>query len=268
MNPADALILGIVQGLTEFLPVSSSGHLVLVERLLGIRSADLSFPVAVHVGTLIAVVIYLRHRIGQIVTSFVVGRSDGRPGTPSGDDAAVEKRMIPFILAGSVPAGIVGVLFKDRIEMAFAAPLAAAVFLAVTGLWLLLAGAFPTGTRPVGWWRAWWIGVAQGVAVIPGISRSGSTIATGMMLGVRPSEAAEFSFLLSIPAVFGAVLLSMPKALAAGQLGVTHLIGLIAAAATGYLALSLVFATIRRGRFAWFGVYCLLAGGTAAIWLR
>jgi len=268
MNLTDALILGIMQGLTEFLPVSSSGHLVLVERLMGIRSADISFPVAVHVGTLIAVVIYFRSHIAAILAAFVRHRQDVPATARPAHDPVTERRMVLFLIVGSIPAGIVGVLFKDRIEMAFAAPLAAALFLMVTGLWLLLSRLFPTGGRSIGWRSACWIGVAQGAAVIPGISRSGSTIATGMILGVRPVEAAEFSFLLSIPTVFGATLLSMPKALAEGQLGSIHLTGLIAAAITGYLALRLLFATIRRGRFGWFGVYCLLAGGSAAIWLR
>jgi undecaprenyl-diphosphatase len=261
------VILGIVQGLTEFLPVSSSGHLVIAERVLGIQSADLSFPVAVHVGTLAAVIVYFRHRIADILRAFIRG-SDSRSCQTSGSTRGIERTMLAFILIASIPAGVIGVLFKDRIEMAFAAPFAAALCLMVTGLWLLASGAIRPGTRPVSWWRAWWIGVAQAIAIIPGISRSGSTIATGMMLGVEPSKAAEFSFLLSIPAVLGATLLSIPDALHAGRFGPAHLVGLIVAALTGYLALRLVFATIRRGRFAWFGVYCLLAGGAAAIWLR
>lgn len=268
MSPTDAVILGLVQGLTEFLPVSSSGHLVIVERVLGLQSADLSFPVAVHIGTLVAVLIYFRHRIAAIVTACTSSLSYGHSRETSGSSPKDDRLMVLFVLIGSIPAGVIGVLFKDQIEMAFAAPFAAALCLMVTGLWLLATGPIRPGTRPVGWWRAWWIGVAQAIAIIPGISRSGSTIATGMMLGVEPSQAAEFSFLLSIPAVFGATLLSIPDALRAGRFGPAHIIGLVVAALTGYLALRLVFATIRHGRFAWFGVYCLFAGGAAAIWLR
>jgi len=268
VSPTDAVILGIVQGLTEFLPVSSSGHLVIAERVLGIQSADLSFPVAIHIGTLVAVLVYFRRRITAIVTACADNFSDRRSREASASHLNHDGLMVLFVLIASIPAGVIGVLFKDRIEMAFAAPFAAALCLMVTGLWLLATGPIRPGTRPVGWWRAWWIGVAQAVAIIPGISRSGSTIATGMMLGVEPSKAAEFSFLLSIPAVLGATLLSIPDALRAGQFGPAHFVGLVVAALTGYLALRLVIATIRRGRFAWFGVYCLLAGGAAAIWLR
>lgn len=266
MSPTDALILGIVQGLTEFLPVSSSGHLVITERLLGVRSADLTFPIAVHIGTLVAVIVYFRSRIWAIIRSFAQNPK-GSVLASGHDNTITGSRMFLLIILASVPAGIAGVLFKDQIELAFASPQMTAICLMVTGVWLLLTLAIKAQSRALSWWRAWWIGVAQAVAIIPGISRSGSTIATGMMLGVRPEEAAEFSFLLSIPAVLGATILAIPKALAAGQIGMIHIVGLVVSTVTGYLALRLVFAVVRHGRFAWFGVYCLAAGGTAAIWL-
>ena len=114
---------------------------------------------------------------------------------------------------------------------------------------------------------SWWVGVAQSVAILPGISRSGATIATGMMMGIEPTVAAEFSFLLSIPAVLGAIVLALPDTVAAGRFGAAHLAGGVTAAIAGYWALRVVFATLRRGRFGWFGAYCLVAGGLATVWL-
>ncbi len=266
MNFIDAVTLGIVQGLTEFLPVSSSGHLVITERLLVVRAADLTFPVAVHVGTLIAVIVYFRSRIWTIMRSCAQDPK-GSALANGHDSTATGSRILLLITLASVPAGIAGILFKDQIELAFASPRMTAVCLMVTGVWLLLTLAVKARAQALGWSRAWWIGVAQAVAIIPGISRSGSTIASGMMLGVRPAEAAEFSFLLSIPAVLGATLLAIPKALAAGQIGMIHIVGLVVSAVTGYLSLRLVFTVVRHGRFAWFGLYCLAAGGAAAIWL-
>jgi len=133
--------------------------------------------------------------------------------------------------------------------------------------WLWAARFFKTRTRPLGWSSSWWIGVAQSIAILPGISRSGSTIATGMMMGIEPTVAAEFSFLLSIPAVLGAVVLELPDAIAIGEFGLVHWVGGITAGIVGYAALRLVFATLRRGRFGWFGAYCLIAGGVASLWL-
>ena len=114
---------------------------------------------------------------------------------------------------------------------------------------------------------SWWIGVAQSVAILPGISRSGATIATGMMMGVKPTVTAEFSFLLSIPAIVGAAVLALPDAVAAGQFGLVHIAGGLTAAVVGYWALRVVFSTLRRGRFGWFGAYCLVAGGVATVLL-
>lgn len=260
MSLLDSVILGIIQGLTEFLPVSSSGHLALSEHFLHINPGDLSFEVTVHAGTLLAVVIYFRAKLLDLVKSVAIYRSDEPMLTPN-------RRLILFIVLGTVPAVVIGLLFKDTIEEIFASPRIAALLLMVTGVWLLSLSFLATRTGPLSWGRSWWIGVAQSIAILPGISRSGSTIATGMMLGVEPTAAAEFSFLLSIPAVLGAVVLALPDAIALGEFGLVHWIGGITAGIVGYGALSLVFATLRRGRFGWFGAYCLIAGGAASLWL-
>ena len=170
-------------------------------------------------------------------------------------------------MIGSLPAGVLGVLFKSQIETAFAAPRLVAALLMATGAWLLAMRLFPTGHKEISGRRAWWIGCAQAVAILPGVSRSGSTIATGCMLGIEPARAAEYSFLLSIPAVGGATLLAIKDAWGAGTLSVAHLVGLIVAAVTGLAALHLVFAVLKRGRFVWFGVYCLLVGAVSSLLL-
>ena len=260
MSILEAVFLGIVQGLTEFLPVSSSGHLAIFEHLLHIDPGDLSFEVIVHVGTLLAVVIYFRQRLLAMGRSLLVRKSDHSP-------LATDRMTVLFLIIGSVPAALVGLFLKTTVENIFASPLVAAMLLMVTGMLLLSIRLFKTGSRPLGAANSWWVGVAQAVAILPGISRSGSTIATGMMLGITPTVAAEFSFLLSIPAVFGAALLALPEAAAAGRFGMVHVVGGIVAGIVGYWSLSIVFATIRHGRFGWFGAYCLVAGAAATMWL-
>ncbi|MEW5701189.1 MAG: undecaprenyl-diphosphate phosphatase [Candidatus Zixiibacteriota bacterium] len=253
MTTWDAILLGAVQGLTEFLPVSSSGHLVLVEHWIGLPSDMLTFDIAVHVGTLLAVLIYFHRQLADLFLGLL-----GRPRPAASPRAA--RRLLLLLVIGSIPAGIIGLLFKTQIEAVFAAPRMGAALLMVTGVLLLVMKLFPVGHLDVGGGRAWWIGCAQAVAILPGVSRSGSTIATGCMLGVAPAKAAEFSFLLSIPAVGGAAILGLKDAWGTGSLGSAHLIGAIVAALTGLVALRTVFATLQRGRFAWFGVYCLLVG--------
>lgn len=260
MSLIDSILLGIIQGLTEFLPVSSSGHLALFEHFLHVNPGDLSFEVTVHAGTLLAVIIYFRRKLFAMVKSVLTIRTGEPLLTPN-------RRLILFIILGTIPAVVIGLLFKDTIEEIFASPRIAALLLMVTGLWLLTIRFVATRTRPLSWSSSWWIGVAQSIAILPGISRSGSTIATGMMMGIEPTVAAEFSFLLSIPAVFGAVVLALPDAIAIGEFGMAHWLGGITAGFVGYWALRLVFATLRRGRFGWFGAYCLVAGAVASWWL-
>lgn len=253
MSLGQALLLGIVQGLTEFLPVSSSGHLVLTEHLLGIPAGDLSFEVAVHFGTLVAVCLYFRARLWDMARNLF-----GRQG--AGLSAREGQRLLALIIVGSIPAGVIGLLFKDEIESLFADAHLAAAFLIVTGLLLLAMRLRQKPDGEITWPRAFLIGVAQAVAILPGISRSGSTIATGSLLGVKPATAAEYSFLLSVPAVLGATLLALPDAIAEGTFGLSHILGALAAAIVGYLALKWVFVSIRQGRFILFGIYCIIAG--------
>jgi len=250
-----AILLGIVQGLTEFLPVSSSGHLVLAERLFGVDPPGVTFEVMLHTGTLLAVLVYFRKRLLGIVRDL--------GGGWAGMDGLRGWKYIVWIAVGTLPAVVIGLLLKDHIESAFSDPRAAAGFLIVTGI--LLFATLPNygGKRPLGWGRALGVGCAQAAALLPGISRSGSTISAAMILGISPAIAAEFSFLLSIPAILGASALSLGEAFAEGVSTATlaaYGAGGLAAGIVGYVSIWLLFGMIKKGRFWWFGAYCVAVG--------
>mgnify|MGYP003290391261 CR=1 FL=1 len=255
MTALEALILGVVQGLTEFLPVSSSAHLVMVEELLGANEPGIAFDVLVHGATLLAVLVYFRRRIVWLVRD----RSWSYAGK---------------IVVGTIPAGVVGLLFESKLESTFSDLPLLVVTLALTGFLLLSLDAIPEDRAEVeepSWWLAWWVGCAQMVSILPGISRSGSTIVTARWLRLSPAPAAEFSFLLSIPALAGALVLQLGEIRSAGAgQGAAYLLGWIAAFVSGIVAIMLVFRLLASGRFALFGWYCLAAAAAfgAWVWLR
>lgn len=253
MTFLDALVLGIVQGLTEFLPVSSSGHLVMFEELLGANQPGVAFDALVHGGTLLAVLIYFRRRIVELART----RSWSYAGK---------------IVVGTIPAGIVGVLFETAIERVFSFPAVIVVTLFVTGAALLSLYAIPADRSEIDeptWWQAWWIGCAQMVSILPGISRSGSTIVAARWLGIAPMASAEFSFLLGVPAIAGAVVLQAGELRTAAGAGATvpYLTGWIAAVFSGILAIMLVFRLLARRGFPLFGWYCWAAAAAFGAWL-
>lgn len=247
MSPLEAAVLGLVQGLTEFLPISSSGHLVLAQHLLGLKEPQLFFDVMVHLGTLIAVLAAFRQDIADLLR----GRD---PGT------------LLAIAIGSVPTAIIGLALKRAVEMAMTSVYLVAGMLAVTGLVLIASSRLSRGSEGrVDPLKALGIGVAQGLAVMPGISRSGLTISAGMLIGIRPDEAARFSFLLAIPAILGASALEAKDATASGLPLSSLLVGTSAALASGYAAIKLLISSLRRGRFQLFGYYCLLIASASAL---
>jgi len=253
MGTVESVLLGVLQGLTEFLPVSSSGHLVLAQSLMpAFRQPGVLFDVLLHAGTLLAVLVYFRSDVLALV------RSLGPRGEPT------YRRLAFLIAAGTVPTGLIGVLFKDPLEALFHAPRAAAAMLLVTGglLWISeVLGRPRDGLDRLGYPRALAVGTVQGLAIVPGISRSGSTIAAGTLLGVRGEEAARFSFLLSVPAILGAVVLQLPEvsSVDAGA-SLAYGVGVLAAFAAGLGAIRFLMGAIRRGRFRWFAVYCWVLG--------
>lgn len=264
MSVWEAILLGLVQGLTEFLPVSSSGHLVIAGALLGVQEESLTFDVMVHFGTLVAVLVALKDDWRPIVLG-VLGRPEYRE---SG------RKRFAALVVGSVPIAVVGLLFKEPVENLFGSPRFAAAMLLVTGtiLWLAdqLAGRAARGRANgagIGLVDALWIGVGQALAILPGISRSGSTLAAGMARGLDRESAARFAFLLAIPAIVGATILQVPDALEGGlEGGIPLLAGAVTAGVSGYAAIALFLRFLKSGRLTGFAVYTWIAG-LVALWL-
>lgn len=247
-----AAALGAIQGLTEFLPVSSSGHLVLLERVLGVQRPGLALEAGLHLGTLLAVVWAYRLDL--------LGMARGLGGRGRGGEAGLPL----WLLVGSLPAGVAGALLSGPVERLFSSLGATAVAWCVCGALLWLAGRRPAGRRRLGELRladALWIGVAQAFALAPGFSRSGATIAAGLGRGLAPEEAARFGFLLSLPAVGGAVLWHGAGMFSGAGGGAALWLGAAVAGAVGLLALRACVARVRTGALGSFGCYCLALGG-------
>lgn len=262
MSLLEAVVLGIVQGLTEFLPISSSGHLVLGEFLLKVKFDDLSFEVFVHFGTFLSVVIVFKRRIWSVLRALWL-----KIRSPSAGDSRSARhedwRLFWLILAGSIPAGAAGLIFKGHIEKSFSSAAFAAAMLLVTGLVLLLTSLSKAVREKLGFGDAVTIGVAQVLAMLPGISRSGMTISAGIFKGVEPSKAAEFSFLLSLPAILGASLLQLREVMSNPHLAQdldVYLAGAATAFLVGYSAIRLLLKVIRKGKFQYFAYYCFAVG--------
>jgi undecaprenyl-diphosphatase len=268
----EAVVLGAVQGITEFLPISSSGHLVLGEFLLKVRFDDISFEVFLHLGTFFSVVLVFRHTILSILRALWLQiLSVVRSGASSNAANPEDARLFWLILAGSVPAGVAGLLLKSQIETAFASATLVAVMLLATGAILLLTTFFKAPRERMNLLDALAVGVAQALAIIPGISRSGTTISAGIFRGVERSKAAEYSFLLSLPAIFGASLIELKDMLghAGSQRNLwVYLAGALAAFGVGYAAIRFLLSVIKKGKFQYFGCYCLAVGTVFLIVLK
>lgn len=242
MSVLQSIVLGIVQGLTEFLPISSSGHLVIGQTLAGLEEPQLAFDVLVHGATLLAIIVYFRSRLIEIVRQRDV-------------------QYVAKLCVATLPIVAVALTLSDAIERAFGSPLLVAGLLAVTGTVLLSLYRLPPdrpSAAPPSWKAAIIIGCAQAVAVLPGISRSGMTITAGLWLGVAPAAAAEFAFLLGIPAIAGAVVYqagAMGDAVGQGH-AAPMILGSLTAFAAGLLAIAVVFRLLVKREFRRFGFYC------------
>lgn len=251
------IVLGTVQGLTEFLPISSSGHLVVAEAAVGLTTPGVLVEVALHVATLLAVAIVYRARLWELARGVVGGHRDAL-------------RYVGLLALASVPAGVVGLLLQDFFERAFDSLLMVGMNFVVTGviLWSTrLVAARGSGHEPTPMGAAG-IGLAQALAILPGISRSGTTVAAGLWLRIDPVRAAEFSFLLAIPAIAGAAVLQVPDlsadlgTIGAGPLALSFATALVA----GILAIRLLVALLRRGAFHQFAPYCWAVGLATILW--
>lgn len=254
MNWYEALILGIIQGLTEFLPVSSSGHLEIGKALFGISgSENLTFSIVVHGATVLSTILVLRHEIIKLITGLFKFRMNE------------ETEYILKIGVSMIPVLIVGLLFKDFIKTLFdgSAIWFVGAMLLVTALLLWFTSIFKAKEKPMSYWHALIIGIAQAIAVVPGISRSGATIATGLMLGNRKDEVAKFSFLMVLIPILGENLLDLMSGNFTNNssLHASHLlIGFIAAFVTGWFACSFMLRIVKRGKLIWFAIYCAIVG--------
>ena len=247
----EVTLLSILQGIAEFLPISSSGHLVLGKSLLGMGDLGMRLDIFLHVGTLAAILAFYWTIVWRIVKNLEWG-------------------YLLKVVASAVPAGVVGILFQDQLEEAFASPKMVGAALIFTGLILTATKFLPKGTKDVSFARAILMGVAQAVAILPGVSRSGMTLAAARASGVEAEKSAEFSFLMSAPPIAGAALLQILKAgdaavdAAEVSWGLT-IYGCVLAAVVGYFSLKLLLKSL-KGRWFWlFGPYCLLAGALTLV---
>lgn len=259
MSVLHAIVLGIVQGLTEFLPISSSGHLVVVPAVLGWKQPSLTFDLVLHLGTLVAVVVAFREDLWILLLG-LFGK---------GDDPRTARRMIWLLVLGSIPAAIAGIALGSFFEKRFDDPLTTCFELLGTALillaaeWVIRKGEGHHAIDPP---RAGIIGVAQAVAILPGISRSGSTIAAGLVTKVSREDAARYSFLLAIPAIAGAVVTKIPD-VADGRFHVTGpvIAGFFASLVVGWVAIEWLLRYVRTHSFVPFAVYLLVAAPIAAV---
>jgi undecaprenyl-diphosphatase len=250
MDPLQAVILGFIQGVTEWLPISSTGHLRITELLLGL-SLPLLFDITLHVGTLIVILFFFRKDIKNIFAALA-----------KGDFKSENGKLIPLIIVGTVPTAIIGVAFSNTIETVFSSYLPIAGAFLTCGIVLYISKTGQDQKENITYWAALAIGAAQGIALIPGISRSGFTIATALLLGVRREKAFKFSFLLSIPAVIGALCLTLyeqHEALTLVGVGWTEiLVGIAVSIVVSYFALKLLWKVLADKKFYLFAFYCWL----------
>lgn len=253
MDTLQAIIMGIVQGLTEFLPVSSSGHLALASELLGTDLAaedDLTFSLALHAATVLSTIVVLWHEVWRILRGAFSRKFND------------EQAYILKIVISMIPIGIVGFCLMDYIEAAFSSLLVVGIMLLVTAALLTFAyKAKPRQKESISYRDAFIIGLAQSVAVLPGLSRSGSTIATGLLLGNRKESVAQFSFLMVLPPILGNALLDILKGDFGGSVDILPLMaGFIAAFITGCLACKFMIEVVKRGKLIYFAIYCAIVG--------
>lgn len=251
MTIFQAIIIGIIQGLTEFLPVSSSGHIELSKAILGVNlDNNLGFSIAVHVATVLSTLLVFRKEIIDLFTGFFSFKLN------------LQTHYVFKLLISAIPVGVIGVLFKDQIESLFEGNLVVVgVMLLVTAMLLVLTRLVkPKHSKPIGYIDSIIIGFAQAVAVMPGLSRSGTTISTGLLLGKNRDEVARFSFLMVIIPVLGAAFLDILKGDISNIISAPVVAGFIAAFISGFLACSFMLRIVRKGNLYWFALYCALVG--------
>lgn len=272
MNGPQAIILGVTQGLTEFLPVSSSGHLVLLQNLFGLHKPELLFDISLHVGTLMAVCVVFRRDIlsilGALIRVPVTRKSSLDIRILYRQDDSI--RLAWMIVMGNIPTAVLGLLFHRIADQIFGTVGIAGAMLLVTGTFLWLSRYIGRSERPVNQMTvidALLIGLVQGLAILPGISRSGATISMALFLGLNRELAGRYSFLLSIPAILGALVLEIDFAAIQTHMSAGSILsGTVVAGIVGYSALLILLRVVKGGRLYLFSPYCWLIGAAALIW--
>jgi undecaprenyl-diphosphatase len=259
MTPLEALVLGIIQGATEFLPISSSGHLVLVPWFLGWSEPGLAFSAFLHWGTLLAVLVFFRRDLYRLLMAWLASIRDR-----SLEDR--EARVAWWIIIATIPAGIIGFTFQNFFESLFNTPRIVAGFLLLTGLILAISerrGTQRQSADEMRWYDALMIGLAQAAAITPGISRAGATIGAGLLRGIKRASATRFSLLLMVPTIFGAGIFSSLDLAQEGFFGSGWLlltIGFFSAAISGYIAIRWLVTYLTRHPLTIFAIYCAAVG--------
>ena len=259
MSTLQALVLGLLQGATEFLPVSSSGHLVIMQHYLGLRRPLVVFDVALHTATLVVVLIYFRADLGSIIGSFIKLKPHHSQGRP-------ERKIFYLIMVGTIPTVILGLILRIWANLLFTRVVITSTMLIITGIVLRVGGKTKRtgrGIKEMGIMDAFLIGLMQGIAIIPGISRSGATISTALLRGINKEFSFRYSFLLSIPAILGALTLSLKDALIVKSFPphpFPWIVGTSSAFVAGYLSLLLLRKSVLKGKLSLFAYYCWILG--------
>ena len=261
MNYFESLILGIIQGTTEFLPVSSSGHLVIFQNLFNIVSDNVAFEVVVHLGTLMSVIVVYYSDIAHMAKSFFTSVFSGNISQAYKNDSYFKLALL--VLVGTIPAVFTGLVLADFFKEIFHNIKLVSSTLILTGVILFITRFVKVQNQKNTVLKALIIGLGQAMAILPGISRSGTTISTSLFMGLGRKESARFSFLMSIPVIVGAASFELndffSEGFTSGELGVM-LIGFVSSFITGYIAIKFMLKVIQTGKFSWFAPYCIATG--------
>ncbi|HZH93950.1 MAG TPA: undecaprenyl-diphosphate phosphatase [Tissierellaceae bacterium] len=270
MNWIEAIVLGIFQGVAEFLPISSSGHLALLQHLFGITEGNLFFTEMLHFGTLISIIIVYFEDVKKIIIEFLSLVGNLLTGKKSGD-LTDHQRLGLLILAGSVPTAIIGITFEDFFESLYTSLIPIGIALLFTGFLLWFAerkGSESKDIQKMTFIDSLIIGTFQGMAIIPGISRSGSTIVAGLLRGLKKPLTTEFSFLLALPATFGAFLLGIIKVIRGGNGVIVNMplvVGVVLSTVVGIISLKALIKILNRNKLHYFSYYLWIVGAVTII---
>ncbi|WDV47785.1 undecaprenyl-diphosphatase UppP [Clostridiaceae bacterium M8S5] len=269
MTVLQAILLGVCQGISEFLPISSSGHLVLLQSLFNITEGSVLFTVMLHFGSLASILIFYHKDVLKLIAEFFKMIGELLTGKGLNLDNPYRKLDI-LLIVGSVPTAIMGVLFKDFFESLYSSVFSVGIALIITGCILMISEKMATGKKDIKQFRyidAVIIGTLQGFAITPGISRSGSTIVGGLLLGLNKELATKFSFFLALPSIFGATILKVGDAVAKGiAIDIPIIVGTIVSTVVGLFAIKFLITLLKKGKLYYFSYYLWIIGGLIIIY--